>query len=99
MRGERFQRGEAVVFRLTSRQLERQAAGDPLHRVKRMAAVAGDPVPDWLRHALGPAAGDRVPPGHVVVAGDNARSQDSRHLGFIETSAIFAIVTSPRWGG
>jgi signal peptidase I len=97
--GRRFRRGETVVFALTARQLDQQAAGDPVHRVKRVAAVAGDPVPDWLRDALGPAAGERVPPGHVVVAGDNARSQDSRHLGFIDAGAIFAIVTSPRRGG
>jgi len=90
--GAACRRGDAVVFLLTPTQLERAAPGDPAHRVKRVAAVAGDPIPDWLRQAPGAGAGDHVPPGHVVIAGDNARSQDSRHLGFIETRAIIAVV-------
>jgi len=94
--GAGCRRGDAVVFLLTAKQLEHRAPGDPPHRVKRVAAVAGDPVPDWLRLALGSAATDRIPPGHVAVAGDNARSQDSRHLGFVETRAIVAVVPDQR---
>jgi len=48
------------------------------YRVKRVAAIAGEPVPDWAREALSADAETRVPPGKVVVSGDNPRSQDSR---------------------
>jgi signal peptidase I len=54
-----------------------------------VAAVAGDAVPAWAHASLGLGA---VPTDHVVVAGDNPHSQDSRRLGFIPTSAIIAIV-------
>jgi signal peptidase I len=33
-----------------------------------------------------------VPPGNVVVSGDNPRSQDSRQLGYIDSQAIIAVV-------
>lgn len=54
--------------------------------IKRVVAVAGEPVP-------GGQPDDRVPAGHVVVLGDNpAQSLDSRHLGFIPVTAIRATV-------
>lgn len=76
--------GDAVVF--TAREARR---GELALRVKRVAAVAGNEVPAWAHASLGRGA---VPSDHVVVAGDNPHSQDSRHLGFIPTSAIVAIV-------
>ncbi len=87
-----------VVFALSDEQLARDLSKDIPYRVKRVAAVAGDPVPDWLRDALGAGPDARIPPGHVAVAGDNALSQDSRHLGTIETRAIVAVVNAPRPG-
>lgn len=83
-----LQRGDVVVFRLSSAQAH--ASERLVHRVKRIAALAGDPVPAWM------GAQGRVPRGCVVVAGDNARSQDSRQLGYIDGSAIIAVVQELR---
>lgn len=65
-------------------------AGDPPYRVKRVAAVGGDPVPGWLAETMPGVA--RVPAGHVVVVGDNQRSQDSRHLGLVAVGDIVGTV-------
>ncbi|MFD9700808.1 S26 family signal peptidase [Lentzea sp. NPDC059081] len=70
----RPRRSEVIVFRVPDPELP--------HRVKRVAAVAGDPVPDWLAPALPGVT--RVPAGFVAVAGDNPRSQDSRQLGLVD---------------
>ena len=84
--------GDVIVFALTADQIASEKTEAIPYRVKRVAAVAGDPVPDWLR----PLATDaRVPPGHVVVSGDNPRSQDSRHLGYIDARSIVAVVPAP----
>ena len=91
----RVRPGDVVVFRLSPMQVQLQASERLVHRVKRVAAVAGDPVPTWLAHLDGGHI-DRVPPGCVVVAGDNARSQDSRHLGYIHGSAIVAVFKESR---
>jgi signal peptidase I len=80
--------GDIVVFEVPGARV-RAASGGPRHRVKRIAAIAGDPVPSWAHPALGTGP---VPPGHVVVSGDNARSQDSRQLGFIDQAAIVAVL-------
>ena len=55
-------------------------------RIKRVAAIAGDPVPAWL----GRDAGARIPAGHVIVRGDNPRSEGSRELGYIPIATIVA---------
>ncbi|WUJ17659.1 S26 family signal peptidase [Streptomyces sp. NBC_00390] len=47
--------------------------------IKRVAAVPGEPVPDGTAGA-GPRT--TVPPGSLVVLGDNPDSIDSRHRGF-----------------
>ena len=74
--------GDVIVFR------PRSAATDVAWRIKRIAAVAGDPVPVWL-----PADHAIVPAGHVVVAGDNAgHSEDSRQLGYIDLAAVAGAV-------
>src|SRR5262249_16534091 len=91
-RGHPYRPGDVVVFQLTARQREWNATSDPVHRVKRLAAVAGDEIPEWLREALGAMPSDRVPEGHVVIVGDNPGSEDSRHLGFVDTRSIVAVV-------
>ena len=84
--------GQIVVF-----EVERTfGRGDLVHRVKRVAAIAGDPVPTWVQQALGAPAEARVPSGHVIVAGDNPRSQDSRQLGYVPVRAIVAVVEARR---
>lgn len=82
-------RGDIVVFAVP-------AAFDLPYLVKRVAAVGGDPVPDWLAAAMPGVA--RVPAGHVVVAGDNQRSQDSRHLGPVAVGDIIGTVPFRRRG-
>ncbi len=91
-------RGDVVVFALSPEQLERDLSKDLPYRVKRVAAVAGDPVPVWLRESLRAGPHARIPPGKIVVAGDNALSQDSRHLGTIDTRAVVAVLHAPRPG-
>ncbi len=96
--------GELAVFRLTDAQLRRDGSEELPLRIKRVAAVAGEPLPEWLRASpLGASPDGRVPAGHVVVMGDNPRSEDSRHLGFIPQRAILAVIrnrpAAPRGAG
>ena len=81
--------GDIIVFAVGSPPLATRSGPD--HRVKRIAAVAGEPVPGWARAALGAREDALVPADRVVGAGDNARSQDSRQLGYIAVSAIVAV--------
>lgn len=54
--------------------------------IKRVAAVAGDPVPAEL------ASGGLVPAGSIVVLGDNRdASIDSRELGFIPVTRVLGV--------
>jgi signal peptidase I len=63
-------------------------ASDPPLRMKRAAAVPGDPVPPGI-----PVADRLVPPGRLVVLGDNAeRSADSRTAGFLPATDVVGIV-------
>jgi len=83
----RYRVGDVVVFRPPHL---RSGPDEPQWRIKRVAAVAGQATPRWLcegRVGSGPVPG-RVPPGHVVVVGDNHVSEDSRQLGFIPVAAI-----------
>jgi signal peptidase I len=80
--------GDVVVFSTDSTQA---LGGDPLCRIKRIAAVAGDPLPSWLAdHAV--FSEGTVPPDHVVVNGDNPQSETSSHLGYIPISAVIGVV-------
>jgi signal peptidase I len=73
-----FRTGDVVVFRVAP-----AFRGDPAYRVKRVAATAGEPTPDWLD-----VPEPTVPPGTLVVSGDNPHSQDSRHLGFVPAASV-----------
>ncbi|MGA8114970.1 MAG: S26 family signal peptidase [Actinocatenispora sp.] len=84
VRRDSYAVGEVIVFRAFS-----VGRGDPAWRVKRVAAVAGDPVPAWM----GDTDHATVPAGGVVVVGDNPRSQDSRHLGFVSLDVVAGRVT------
>ena len=75
-------RREVIVFRVPDPELP--------HRIKRVAAVAGDPVPAWLAPTLPDIS--HVPTGFVAVVGDNARSQDSRQLGLVDCRDIVGAV-------
>ena len=65
---------------------------DPALRVKRVAAVPGDPIPDWAAVAREQAGDGRVPAGMLVVKGDAARSQDSRHYGLVALDDVLGVV-------
>ncbi|MGC7094280.1 S26 family signal peptidase [Amycolatopsis lurida] len=57
--------------------------------IKRIAATAGDPVPDRLS---GPA-GTRVPAGKLVLLGDNPEvSLDSREIGYFPADRVLGAV-------
>jgi signal peptidase I len=80
-------RGEIVVI------AGRRDPADPTAAmlVKRAVALPGDPVPAGV-----PGAGGRVPPGRLVVLGDNAaRSHDSRALGPLPGGALVGLVVRP----
>ncbi|AKH86978.1 hypothetical protein AA958_23015 [Streptomyces sp. CNQ-509] len=58
-------------------------------KVKRVAALPGDTVPD----EVAPGGSARVPPGRLVVLGDNrADSLDSRQLGPQHLSSVYGVV-------
>ncbi|ADJ45718.1 signal peptidase I [Amycolatopsis mediterranei S699] len=81
-RRRHYRVGDVIVFRPRSR------TTDVAWRIKRIAAVAGDPVPAWLEtdHPV-------VPAGRVVVVGDNTgHSEDSRQLGYIDLAAVAGAV-------
>jgi signal peptidase I len=67
------------------------APGDPPLLVKRAVAVPGDPVPAGI-----PVPDRVVPPGRLVVLGDNAgRSADSRVVGFIPAADVVGVALRP----
>jgi len=96
VRHRRYRRGDVVVFRTPAGP---SFPGDPPWRIKRVAAVAGEPTPEAQRRHPGsrvPAA--VVPAGHVVVTGDDQNSQDSRQLGYVPVRAIAGRVHPHRPG-
>jgi len=98
-RGRGYRRGDIVVFRAPRADGAIAPPGEPPYRIKRVAAIAGDPVPSWLGECSG-AAGHRVVPARqLVVAGDNPVSEDSRHFGWVPDGAVLGYVRSrPRPG-
>jgi signal peptidase I len=58
--------------------------------IKRVAAMHGDTVPEAVRCVVGGAA--VVPPGMLVVLGDNTRSADSRTWGFLPSADVHGVV-------
>lgn len=76
---------------------------DPPHRtsrecawmIKRVAALPGDPQPTDCLPATAASAGDLVPPGQLVVLGDNAPwSRDSRQFGYVPAQRLLGVVVS-----
>jgi signal peptidase I len=88
-------RGDVLIFRVTAEDYG-FAGGDaatisPDLRLKRIAACAGEPAPDWLDERLRSKDG-LVPRGYVAVAGDAANSEGSQQLGYIAEHRIEAVV-------
>lgn len=69
---------------------------DPVFRVKRVAALPGDPIPDWAAAARDAAHDGRIPSGRVVVKGDAVDSQDSRHYGLVALDDVVGVVVRAR---
>jgi signal peptidase I len=94
-RGEVCRRGDVVLFAVGE---EHHVGGDPRWRIKRVAAIAGDPAPDWMpgsdtsRKAC-------VPPGHIAICGDNPASETSRELGYISHGVVVGVVIPTRAAG
>ncbi|WP_051367115.1 S26 family signal peptidase [Hamadaea tsunoensis] len=61
----------------------------PAMLVKRVAATAGDAVPEATRTRIG--AGP-VPPGRIVVLGDAVLSLDSRNFGYVRADTVVGVV-------
>lgn len=67
--------------------------------IKRVAATPGDPVPRERVPSLAQVPDDRVPPGQLVLLGDNARASfDSRLVGYFPAERVLGAVlrTLPR---
>ncbi|MEU9510866.1 S26 family signal peptidase [Micromonospora sp. NPDC048170] len=61
--------------------------------IKRVAAVPGDPVPFGAMPVRAEVGQERVPPGMLVLLGDNqAESFDSRRVGYFPTERLLGIV-------
>ncbi|MFJ3229739.1 S26 family signal peptidase [Streptomyces sp. NPDC086787] len=87
-------RGDAVVFRNPFDYGDAEARLDWL--VKRVSALPGDPVPPEVREVVDAPEGGLVPAGSLVVRGDAARTQDSRHFGYVpEASLLGVVLTRP----
>jgi len=85
VRARPLRRGRAIVFTPpVSHDVEA-----PAYRVKRLIAVAGDPTPEWV-YAATPGA--PVPPGRIVVRGDNHQSEDSRAYGYVSGAGVLGVV-------
>jgi signal peptidase I len=60
-------------------------------RIKRLVALAGDPVPDAIRAARDLPADAVVPAGEVMVVGDNHCSEDSRRWARLPARLVVAV--------
>ncbi|MDQ2846399.1 MAG: S26 family signal peptidase [Actinomycetota bacterium] len=73
-----IRRGDVVVCRLPP-----EIPGPTGYLVKRVAAVAGDPVP-----GSNPAAHEVLAAGRIYLQGDGVRSYDSRKFGALPLAAV-----------
>ncbi|MEU8527688.1 MULTISPECIES: S26 family signal peptidase [Streptomyces] len=89
----RIRRGDVVVLRPPETSERDGGYGTDRHgagwNVKRVTALPGEPVPAGTAGA-GPR--DTVPPGSLVVRGDNPDSIDSRHRGFFPGDQLLGTV-------
>jgi signal peptidase I len=63
--------------------------------IKRVAAIPGDPVPRNRVPALTDEDGSSVPPGKLVLLGDNQQaSYDSRDIGYFPAERVLGVATA-----
>ena len=79
---------DTLTWRLTP--LPTPGLGQATWVIKRVAAVAGDAVPDSVREAASRVA--VVPDGMLVVLSDNPAGSDSRRWGLIPASRVLGPV-------
>ncbi|MFJ6572719.1 S26 family signal peptidase [Streptomyces sp. NPDC091292] len=103
-RGGRIAPGRVVVLERPARgvrwplpPVDRAAPADEVAArrwiIKRVAAVPGDPAPLDRMPALDRTAGPFVPPGRLVLLGDNPlNSYDSRHAGYFPRERVLGTV-------
>ncbi|MEU4680533.1 S26 family signal peptidase [Micromonospora sp. NPDC023737] len=93
--------GDVVVVvapsAMTAGHPTRPGDGEPGLLIKRAYAVPGDPVPVDRVPLLGQRPEREVPPGHLVVLGDNPPfSHDSREWGYLAEPDVLGVVVRPR---
>ncbi|GGT02192.1 S26 family signal peptidase [Planobispora rosea] len=89
----RLRRGDVVVVRWTPPAPSLQGTTGELVLIKRVTAVAGDPVPAEVAEAAGRPVGSAVPAGAFVLIGDNVeRSVDSRICGLFHAPDLLGIM-------
>ena len=88
-RARRVAREEVVVFRMPPQHREEGLSW----LVKRAAAIPGDRVPADMRAVAGPDP--TVPAGRLLVRGDNPRSLDSRHFGYVPAADVLGVAVRP----
>jgi len=81
-------RDDVVVFHPPGRRRHSRRPGDPEWLMKRVVAVAGQPIPADVRAAVAAVRADVVPAGCLVVRGDNPQSYDSRRFGYLRASDV-----------
>lgn len=91
--------GQLVVVRnIPARAVDGGPGGGTVRRllmVKRAVALPGDPVPRDRVPSLTSTSGSVVPPGRMVVLGDNAElSYDSRHYGYLGPDSLVGVVVN-----
>ncbi|MDL4776147.1 MULTISPECIES: S26 family signal peptidase [Thermomonosporaceae] len=93
-RTKRVRSGDVVLVRFPDLPNERRPVADRQLLLKRATAVQGDRVPaGWADPDVAGLAGMTVPPGSVVVLGDNRpTSWDSRHYGFVPRERIVGVM-------
>ncbi|HSK95697.1 MAG TPA: S26 family signal peptidase [Euzebyales bacterium] len=79
-----LRRGQVVVVR-------GPYSDDVTHKLKRIVAGPGDPVPEAAAAACGRPAGAPVPAGRLVVYGDAPNSYDSRAWGFLSAGDVLGV--------
>lgn len=84
--------GRIVVVQRPDRRTGWRGPADPSGGggwyVKRVLAVAGDPVPSWV---AGDLTGD-VPRGMLALRGDHPRSEDSKQWGLCPSDRMYGVV-------
>ncbi|WP_329109399.1 S26 family signal peptidase [Micromonospora sp. NBC_01699] len=96
-RVDEVRRGDVVVVVAPAKMRPEAAEAERGLLIKRAFAVPGDPAPVDRVPALRGLPDAEVPPGHLVVLGDNPPwSYDSRECGYLTAESVLGVVIRPR---